>query len=82
MSYLLSSAKILVYNENRQVKGWYSVPGPYGENIDLRDKLFYYFSCVGAIAYEEYNDSIRWLINNEWFNSNQIERMIKLKVFG
>lgn len=55
------------------------------EPLDLSviDKLFNYRKVLGVEAVQKNQDNIiTWELNNYWYSSEQIERMLKLKVFG
>ena len=58
----------------------------YGEepiSLDVINKLFIYQKILGVVAVIKNQDNIiAWELNNYWYSSEQIERMLKLKVFG
>lgn len=46
------------------------------------DKLFEYRSVLGVSAVRKDNKIITWELNDSWYSSNEIERMLKLKTFS
>ncbi len=81
MRVVLTEATITTADENRKPLSWRSEPGPYGENHDLLDKLFYYYSYIDVKSYIEYKDGVEWFINGQPYSEEQIKRMIALKAF-
>lgn len=54
----------------------------FNEKTELIDLLFQYHEILGVDAYEEYKDqSLFWRIGQDWYTPNQIDRMLKLKIF-
>lgn len=45
------------------------------------DKLFEYRKILGVVSVKKDNKIITWGLNNCWYSSNEIDRMLKLKAF-
>lgn len=74
---IISSMKYIEF-ENGKVISWHVV----SSNVQLAEKLRYYHSIIGVIAYEETDISVMWNLNSQWYSTDQIERMIKLPIFA
>jgi hypothetical protein len=50
---------------------------------DAISTLHNYYKILGVVAIQkDKDDKIAWELNNYWYSSEQIERMMKIKVFG
>jgi hypothetical protein len=75
----MSSGTILIYDSKKStVLSWTSCGSG---NNDLLDLLFEYCKILGVTSYVAEDDNIKWLLHNNWYSSDEIERMIKIKVF-
>ena len=81
MRTVLTEASIILADEKRKPLSWRSEPGPHGENHELLEKLFHYYSYIDVRSYIEYKDGVEWFINGEPYCEEQIKRMIALKAF-
>lgn len=61
------------------------VVSAYNENIELNKQLWQYHSDIGAEAYEtDDNDpikNVKWKLQEKWYSTSQIERIMKLRAF-
>lgn len=48
----------------------------------LIDLLFQYREILGVMAIRKVNSIITWELNNSWYSSEEIDRMLKLKIFS
>lgn len=72
----------LVLNSQRQVIATHSRPGPQGEDHELQLLCLDYFKQIGVEGFKDYEDHTMWVVNGEWYTDNQINRMLRLKVFA
>ncbi len=66
-----------------------TVPGKYNyamrsfnEKPFLVNQLFEYYMEIGVTGYEEDEDGVRWLFENNWYDQDQIDRILKMKAFA
>lgn len=80
---LISSTIVLVSEKTRMVS-WHCSGSSF--NSELFSKLKDYHTRIGVMGYQEwsYDDPyhVRWLFNNQWYSSEEIERMVKLPMFA
>lgn len=48
---------------------------------ELIDKLFQYRNILGVTSIKKDNKVISWKLNDCWYSSEEIDRMLKLKAF-
>lgn len=79
MSFIISYA-VITFFDKKSIRPSYSYVAN-NENIDLINKLFDYHRLLNVVAYEQYEEGVKWLINSNWYDDDQINRMLALKVF-
>lgn len=45
-------------------------------------KLFEYVRVLGVVSVKKENKIVSWELNNSWYSSDEINRMLKLKAFS
>lgn len=80
---VISSCRITHYVKNGVRNGFPSVVWMgFAEKSDLMDKLFTYCEQLGVDGYDEDHNGVAWSIRNNWYTTDQIERMLALKAFA
>jgi hypothetical protein len=80
-SKVISSARITFY-----LKGYFGAKSnfvytTYNENHKLLEILFDLYEVLEVDGYDEGPTGLYWSIKNNWYTSDQIERMLALKAF-
>lgn len=82
MKSIISETTISRYKKDRKNGGHSFAYTSFNEKSELVNQLFEYYELLGVDKYELYEDgTIGWRLNNHFYNSEQIDRMLKLKVF-
>jgi hypothetical protein len=78
----MKSARITSYSlPTKEIYSWHSYPDSHGEDYETITKMFEYFEELVVVAYKENPEGIFWELDGNWYDTDQIERIRKLKGF-
>lgn len=81
---IIGSATIIQCSRSLAGKGIYNYEMySLNEKPELIDQACEYKIQIGIDGYDEYEDgTVKWRFNNNYYTTEQVERMIKMKVFA
>jgi len=81
---IISSARLLTCARSEAGRGLYNYSMySLNEKAHLVNQLCEYNLLIGIHGYDEYEDDIvKWVFGNSSYTTEQVERMIKMRVFA